>query len=161
MPVDWINEMAIKMKPYVRQVVTGEAESHSVTLLKAGDLVDVSDEPFERGGTNEGMSPTQFFECALVACTNVISHKVAKRNDINLMSYKITLDAGFNRHGVMLKEEVDLPFPDMKLTIEVTTDASDEKMATLAKELAMYCPISKMIVAAGTELETEWVITRP
>ena len=153
--------MTIKMKTHVRQVVTGEAESHSVTLLKAGDLVDVSDEPFERGGTNEGMSPTQFFESSLVACTNVISHKIAKKNGINLMSYKIKVDAGFVRFGVMLQEEVDLPFPDMKLTIEVTTDASDEEMATLAKELAMFCPISKMIVAAGTELETEWIIKRP
>jgi putative redox protein len=153
--------VVIKMKPYVRQVVTGEAESHSITLLKTRDLVDVSDEPVERGGTNEGMSPTEFFEGSLVACTNVISHKVAKKNDINLMSYKITLDAGFNRHGVMLKEEVDLPFEDMILTIEATTDASDAEMETLAKELAMYCPISKMIIAAGTKLETVWIIKRP
>lgn len=153
--------MTIKMKPYVRQVVTGTAESHSVTLLKTRDLVDVSDEPEERGGTNEGMSPTEFFEGSLVACTNVISHKVAKKNGINLMSYHITLDAGFNRHGVMLKEEVDLPFEDMILTIEVTTDATDEEMKLMAKELAMYCPISKMIVAAGTKLETKWVIKRP
>ena len=153
--------MVIKMKPYVRQVVTGEAESHSITLLRTRDLMDVSDEPVERGGTNEGMSPTEFFEASLVACTNIVSHKVAKKNGINLMSYKITLDAGFNRHGVMLKEEVDLPFEDMKMTIEATTDASDEEMATLAKELAMYCPISKMIIAAGTKLETEWIIKRP
>ena len=153
--------MVIKMKPYVRQVVTGEAESHSITLLKTRDLVDVSDEPVERGGTNEGMSPTEFFEGSLVACTNVISHKVAKKNGINLMSYKITLDAGFNRHGVMLKEEVDLPFEDMILTIEATTDASDAEIETLAKELAMYCPISKMIIAAGTKLEMVWIIKRP
>jgi len=153
--------MTIKMKTFVRQVVSGEAESHSVTLIKAGDLVDVSDEPFERGGTNEGMSPTQFFEAALIACTNVISHKVAKKNGINLISYKIKLDAGFNRFGVMLQEEVDLPFVDMILTIDVETDASDEEMDLLAKELAMYCPISKMIVAAGTKLETVWNITRP
>lgn len=153
--------MAIRMKPYVRQVVTGTAESHSLTLLKTRDLVDVSDEPEERGGTNEGMSPTEFFEGSLVACTNVISHKVAKKNGINLMSYHITLDAGFNRHGVMLKEEVDLPFEDMILTIEVTTDATDDEMEVLARELAMYCPISKMIIAAGTKLETKWVIKRP
>jgi uncharacterized OsmC-like protein len=149
------------MKPYVRQVVTGEAESHSITVLKTRDLMDISDEPVERGGTNEGMSPTEFFEGSLVACTNVISHKVAKKNGINLMSYKISLDAGFNRHGVMLKEEVDLPFEDMILTIEATTDASDAEMETLAKELAMFCPISKMIIAAGTKLETVWIIKRP
>lgn len=153
--------MTIRMKPYVRQIVTGTAESHSLTLLKTRDLVDVSDEPEERGGTNEGMSPTEFFEGSLVACTNVISHKVAKKNGINLMSYHITLDAGFNRHGVMLKEEVNLPFEDMILTIEVTTDATDDEMEVLARELAMYCPISKMIIAAGTKLETKWVIKRP
>jgi putative redox protein len=153
--------MTIKMKPYVRQVVTGTAESHSLTLLKTRDLVDVSDEPEERGGSNEGMSPTEFFEASLVACTNVISHKVAKKNGVNLMSYHITLDAGFHRYGVMLKEEIELPFEDMILTIDDTTDASDEEMELLAKELAMYCPISKMIVAAGTKLETVWNITRP
>lgn len=153
--------MSIKMKPYVRQVVTGSAESHSVTIVKTRDLMDVSDEPVERGGTNEGMSPTELFQASLIACTNVISHKVAKKNEVNLMSYDITLEAGFNRFGVMLKEEVDLPFEDMVLTIEVTTDASDEEMELLAKELAMYCPISKMIVAAGTKLETVWVINRP
>jgi len=153
--------MSIRMKPYVRQVVTGTAASHSLTLLRTRDLVDVSDEPEERGGTNEGMSPTEFFEASLVACTNVISHKIAKKNGVNLMSYHITLDAGFHRYGVMLKEEVDLPFEDMILTIDVTTDASDEEMEQLAKELSMYCPISKMIVAAGTRLETVWNITRP
>lgn len=153
--------MTIKMKPYVRQVVTGTAETHSLTLLKTRDLIDISDEPEERGGTNEGMSPTEFFEASLVACTNVISHKVAKKNGVNLMSYHITLDAGFHRYGVMLKEEVELPFEDMILTIDVTTDASDEEMELLAKELAMFCPISKMIIAAGTRLETVWNITRP
>lgn len=153
--------MTTKVKPYVRQVVKGTAESHSLTLLKTRDLVDVSDEPPERGGTNEGFSPTELFEAALVACTNVISHKVAKKNGVNLMSYDIKLDAGFNRLGVMLKEEIDVPFEDMILTIEVTTDASDEEMTLLAKELEMYCPISKMIVAAGTKLETVWVINRP
>jgi len=153
--------MAIKMKPYVRQVVTGVAESHSLTLLKTRDLIDVSDEPEERGGTNEGMAPTEFFEASLVACTNVISHKIAKKNGVDLMSFHITVDAGFHRYGVMLKEEIDLPFEDMILTVDVTTDASDEEMQQLAKELAMYCPISKMIVAAGTKLETAWNITRP
>lgn len=153
--------MTVKVKPYVRQVVTGTAESHSRTLLKARDLVDVSDEPAERGGTNEGFSPTELFESALVACTNVISHKVAKKNGINLMAYDITLDAGFNRLGVMLAEEVALPFEDMILTIRVTTDATDDEVALLKKELDMFCPISKMILAAGTKIEMNWIVSRP
>ena len=148
-------------KTFVRTRVSGVAESHSLTLLKTRDLVDVSDEPPERGGTNEGMAPTELFLASLVACSNVISHKIAKKNDIDLVSFEIELDAGFNRLGVTLQEEVELPFPDLKLTIKATTNASDEQLDILKKDLPRYCPISKMIEQAGTEIETEWIISRP
>ena len=150
----------IKPKTVVRYKASGEAESHARTLLKVRDLVDVSDEPEERGGTNEGFAPTEFFLSSLAACSNVISHKIAKKNDIDLQSMDISVDAGFNRLGVTLQEEIDLPFPDIKLRIEVTTDASDEKMEIIKRDLPRYCPIAKMIEAAGTKIETEWVINR-
>ena len=150
-----------KVKTVVRVKMTGVAESHSLTLLKTRDLVDVSDEPAERGGTNEGLAPTEFFLAGLVACSNVISHKIAKQNGIKLEALAISLDAGFNRLGVTLQEEIDLPFPDMKLRIEVTTDASQEQMAILRRDLPRFCPVSKMIEQAGTVIDTEWVVIRP
>jgi putative redox protein len=151
----------VKAKEIVRYRITGSAESHSRTLLKVRDLVDVSDEPEERGGTNEGFAPTEFFLGSLLACSNVISHKIAAKNDINLMSYELSMDTGFNRLGVTLQEEIDLPFPDIKLRIEATTDASDEKLEILKRDLPRFCPIAKMIEAAGTSIETEWVFHRP
>lgn len=151
----------IKLKTVVRYKLSGSAESHSRTLLKVRDLVDVSDEPVERGGTNEGLAPTEFFLSALIACSNVISHKIAKQNGIRLESLEISLDAGFNRLGVTLQEEVDLPFPDIKLRIEATTDAPEERMEILKRDLPRFCPVSKMIGQAGTRIDTEWVITRP
>ncbi len=150
----------IKPKTVVRYKVTGEAESHARTLLKTRDLVDVSDEPEERGGTNEGMAPTEFFLSSLAACSNVISHKIAKQNDINLESMDISVDAAFNRLGVTLQEEVDLPFPEIKLRIEATTDASDEQLEILKRDLPRFCPIAKMIEGAGTKVDTEWVFNR-
>lgn len=151
----------VKPKTVVRYKLWGSAESHSRTLLKVRDLVDVSDEPEERGGTNEGFAPTEFFVAALLACSNVISHKIAKKNDINLESFELSMDTGFNRLGVTLQEEIDLPFPDIKLRIEATTDAPDEKLEILKRDLPRYCPIAKMIEAAGTSIETEWIFNRP
>lgn len=151
----------VKIKTTVRVKLSGVAESHSLTLLKTRDLVDVSDEPAERGGTNEGMAPTEFFLASLVACSNVISHKIAKANDIQLEALEISLDAGFNRLGVTLQEEVDLPFPDIKLCIEITTDASAEQLQILKRDLPRFCPVSKMIERAGTRIDTEWVVNRP
>jgi len=121
----------VKPKSVVRYTISGSAESHSRTLLKARDLVDISDEPEERGGTNEGFAPTEFFLASLLACSNVISHKIAKKNDINLDSFELSMDIEFNRLGVTLQEEVDLPFLDIKLRIEATTDASEEKLEIL------------------------------
>jgi len=151
----------VKPKSVVRYTISGSAESHSRTLLKARDLVDISDEPEERGGTNEGFAPTEFFLASLLACSNVISHKIAKKNDINLDSFELSMDIEFNRLGVTLQEEVDLPFLDIKLRIEATTDASEEKLEILRRDLPRYCPIAKMISAAGTPIETEWVFIRP
>jgi putative redox protein len=151
----------VKVKTTVRVKVSGEAESHSLTLIKTRDLVDVSDEPPERGGTNEGLAPTELFLASLVACSNVISHKIAKKNSIQLNSLEISLDAGFNRLGVTLQEEVDLPFPDIKLRIEINTDASAEQLEILKQDLPRYCPVSKMIEQAGTKIDTEWVVNRP
>lgn len=151
----------IKTKTLVRTKLTGVAESHSLTLLKTRDVIDVSDEPVERGGTNEGMAPTELFLAALIACSSVVSHKIAKKNDIRLQALEISLDAGFNRLGVTLQEEIDLPFPDIKLRIEVTTDASAQQLEILQRDLPRFCPIAKMIEAAGTRIDTEWVIKRP
>ena len=60
-----------------------------------------------------------------------------------------------------LQEEIDLPFPDVKLRIEATTDASDEQLEILKRDLPRFCPIAKMIEAAGTTIETEWIFNRP
>ncbi len=156
-----MSKIKIEPKTLVRAKLSGVAESHSLTLIKARDLVDVSDEPVERGGTNEGLAPTEFFLAALVACSNVIAHKIARKNGIRLESLAISLDAGFNRLGVTLQEEVDLPFPDIKLSIDVKTDASDEQLEILKRDLPRFCPVSKMIEQAGTRIDTEWIVTPP
>ena len=63
------------------------------------------------------------------------------------------------RRGVTLAQDVAVPFPSMTLQIDVTTDATSEQMAQLQMELAMYCPIAKLIRASGTVLTEIWTIT--
>ena len=60
-----------------------------------------------------------------------------------------------------MQEEIDLPFTDIKLRIEATTDATDDKLEILKRDLPRFCPIAKMMEAAGTNLETEWVFKNP
>lgn len=150
-----------KLKTRVRAKVTGETESHSRTLLKTRDLVDISDEPEARGGTNEGFAPTEMALASLAACSNVISHKIAKKNGIDIIDMHLGINAEFSRLGVMLEEEVEVPFPEILLTIDITTTASDEQLEVLKNDLPRYCPVAKVFSHSGSNIITTWNVKRP
>ncbi len=153
--------VVVREKTQVRMRIGGRTVSHSRTDISVRDLSAVIDEPIERGGTNQGLSPTETLMAALIGCTNVIGHKVAHKHGITLDALEIRLEADFDRRGVTLQEEVAVPFPAATLHIGVTTAASDAEIETLKRELAMFCPLSKVIRAAGTDLKEVWTVTRP
>lgn len=153
--------MNTKLKTTVQVKLAGTSESHSRTLLKSRDLIDVADEPEVRGGTNEGFAPTEMALASLMACSNVISHKIAHKHGIEIIEMDFEMDAAFNRLGVTLQEEVDVPFPEIKMTINITTPASDSELQTLKDELPRFCPVDKLFSGAGTNVITTWVVTRP
>jgi uncharacterized OsmC-like protein len=53
-----------------------------------------------------------------------------------------------------------VPFPKIRLLIDVTTDASEAEMEKVKADLRRFCPISKVIRNSGTELEEVWNVTR-
>ncbi len=148
--------MNVKLKPILTYTLSGAAESHTLTVLKTRDLLDVSDEPLARGGTNEGFAPTEFMLGALAACTNVIFHKIARRDGIEISALEVSLEAKFNQLGVNLVEDVQVPFPEIKMTVDVTTAASEKEIEELANDLRKYCAISKIIRESGTNIVEEW-----
>ena len=149
--------MAVKMKTVVTYRTTATATSHSRTDVPVRDLNVVIDEPVERGGTNMGPSPTEAAMTALIACTNVIGHKNAKRLGVDLGTVSIDADVKFDRRGVLMEEEIDTPFPAITLTVNCTTPASQEELSSVGVETAKYCAIAKLFEAAGTDLTVNWV----
>lgn len=149
----------VRLKPVVTYKMKGVAESHSSTLLTTRDLMDVSDEPLERGGTNEGFAPTEFVLAGLAACTNVISNKIAKANGFRIDAMEIELEAKFNRLGVNLQEQIEVPFPEILLRIAVQTDATADQQETLKADLPKYCAVSNIIRASGTEITEDWTFS--
>ena len=151
----------IRPKTIVKMRLEGESKSHARTDVSVRGLKSIIDEPLEREGTNLGMTPTETFAAALIGCTNVISHRIAHKNGLTFEAMQIRLEADFDRRGVSLAEEVAVPFPNMTLFIDVTTSADDAQIAQLQQELAMYCPIAKLIRMSGTDLKEVWTVTRP
>jgi uncharacterized OsmC-like protein len=149
--------MAIRMKTVVTYKTTAQCPTHARTEIPVRNLNVVIDEPEERGGTNLGPTPTETAMTALIACTNVIGHKNAKRLGVDLGTITIDADCKFDRRGVLMEEEIDVPFPEITLTVNCTTQASQEELDLVGTETAKYCAIAKLFEAAGTKLTVNWV----
>jgi uncharacterized OsmC-like protein len=139
----------------------GAIETHARARVSVRDVESVIDEPTARGGTNQGLSPTETLMASLIGCTNVISHRIAEHMGVELKAMDIGFSAKFDRRGVMLEEEVEQPFSDIVMDIDVTTDATDEQMAKIKSDLGKFCPIAKVIRASGITITENWTILRP
>jgi putative redox protein len=60
-----------------------------------------------------------------------------------------------------LLEEIEVPFPKIRLVVDVTTDASEAELEKVKADLHRFCPIAKVVRNSGTQLEEVWNVTRP
>lgn len=152
--------MKIRPKAIWTMTLEGECQTDTRTEIKARDISVTLDEPIASGGTNLGHMPMEALIVALIGCTNVISHKIAKANDIDILEMSVRADATANSTGTRLIAETDIPFPEVTLHIDLTTVAADEKVDILKRDLPRYCAISKVLQQAGTKVTEVWTIKR-
>ena len=140
----------------VHMKLEGSSKSHSRADIIARDVESVIDEPIARGGTNLGLSPTETLMSSLIGCTNVITHRIMEKMGFKINSLDIKSKTLFNKDGVSLIQEVEVPFPEITLDIAISTNASESDLVEVQKQLAMYCPIAKVIRKSGTVINENW-----
>ena len=148
--------MAIKQKTIMTIKLGGKGTSHSRSEMAVRDLVSVIDEPVERGGTNEGVSPTEAAFSALIGCTNVIGNKCAQKLGLDIGHLSFEMEVDFDRRGVLLMEEVEVPFKAIRLSVTADGPASQSELDNVAIETDKYCPIGKLYKNSGTDLTVTW-----
>ena len=151
----------VKPKTVVTYKLTGNSISHARTDVETRDVDVTIDEPTERGGTNMGLSPTESLVASLIGCTNVIGQRVAEANGVHFQDFGIEALADFDRRGVMMQDEVDVPFPKIVLTISGKADVDEATLEKIKTDLGKFCPIAKVIRGSGTEIEEIWNISKP
>lgn len=149
--------MAIRMKTTVVLKASAECPSHSLARVAARDLEFVIDEPAERGGTNLGPTPTETAIAALIGCTNVIGHKCAGALGVDIGHLTIDAECSFDRRGVTLAEEIEVPFQSVLLTVRANGSADQEELNKVGAEVEKFCPLSKLFQNAGTDVRVEWI----
>ncbi len=148
----------IKVKSVVYHL-RGAAPSPGRTDITTRDVSTVTDEPIERGGSNTAPSPTETLMAALIGCTNTIVTKIAKSMDLDFTVNEVLCEAEFDRRGVLLDERVEVPFPNVKLVLDVTTNATAEQLETIRERLPRFCPVSMVMRQSGTNIVEEWKVT--
>jgi len=149
----------IKVKSAVYHL-RGTSPTPGRTDISTRDVSTMTDEPTERGGTNLAPSPTETLMAALIGCTNNIVTKIAKSMELDFSVNEILCEAEFDRRGVLLDERVEVPFPTVKLIIDVNTNATDEQLESIKDKLPRYCPVSMVIRQSGTDVIEEWKVSR-
>ena len=148
--------MNIRPKTTVKMKAHAECPSHSLANVEIRDLTVAIDEPTERGGTNLGLTPTESALAALIGCTNVIGNKCADALGIETGHLTISAVCSFDRRGVTLVEEIDVPFPHIKLDVQTQNQVSDEDLSRLSVEVAKFCPLAKLFRQSGTVIDESW-----
>lgn len=148
--------MAIKQKAMMTIKLQGQGTSHSRSETDFDGNTIVIDEPVARGGTNEGPSPTATAYAALMGCTNVIGHKCAHKLGIDIGNLRFEMEVDFDRRGVLLMEEVDVPFKAVRLDVTADGPCSEDDLQKVGEETAKFCAISKLYEQAGTDLSVRW-----
>ncbi len=146
----------IRQKTTIVARQSGVGQTHSRSHNRIRDVYNIIDEPLERGGSNLGPSPTETMMSALIGCTNVISKKIAKKMGVIFGEMKIDMSYKFNRLGTLLQEEIEVPFDEVVLDIDVQTNATPEQMDEIKHELEKFCPVAKVFRAAGMTITENW-----
>lgn len=152
--------MAIREKTITTMKMSAVGETHARSKVSVRDVSSVIDEPEVRGGTNQGLTPTETLMASLIGCTNVITNRIAHAMGVEIGGMTIALTTEFDRRGVSLQEEVEVPFQSVTMDIEVATDASADQLDKIKADLGRFCPIAKVIRASGTTINENWT-TRP
>ena len=74
--------------------------------------------------------------------------------DVGQLEFDMEVD--FDRRGVLLMEEVDVPFKAIRLLVTSDGPATEDELAAVARETEKFCPISKLYEQSGTNLTVTW-----
>ena len=150
--------MKIRPKTIWSMVLDGTGDTPTKTTVRSRNLTLTMDEPKDRGGTDLGMMPLETMMAGLIGCTNVVSHKIAKANGIDIANMTVRAEVTVNSSGTRLVKEIDVPFPDVKLFIEFATSSDAAAVEVLKRDLRRYCAVSKVLQQAGSKVEEIWTI---
>lgn len=107
------------------------------------------------GGTGEFACSGDMLLEALVGCAGVTLGAVATAMNIPIRGGKLRAEGDLDFRGTLgVSKDVDIGFKDIRLLIELDTDATPEQVETLVKLTKRYCVIYQTLQKAPSMTTT-------
>jgi len=148
----------VKEKPIWKFKVNGSQLTPTKSSAVARGKDYIVDEPIQRGGTDLGPMPVEYVFMGLSGCTHVISNKLAAANGIAFSDMDIDIAVTMDSHGTRLINPIDIPFPEVVLTITANYEGPREGAVEVVRKLKHHCAVSKMLQESGTRVIEHWIL---
>jgi hypothetical protein len=80
---------------------------------------------------------------------------------VEFKAVSIEAEASLDRRSTQLLDEIEVPFPKIRLLIDDKTEAGEAEMEKVKADLRRFCRLSKVVRNSGTEIEEVWTVSRP
>ncbi|KGX85772.1 OsmC family protein [Pontibacillus litoralis] len=117
----------------------------------------IIDEGKQQGGTDQGANPLETLLAALSGCESAVSNMVAKEMNFDLQGIEFDIQGELDPRGFMGQEGIRRHFEKVTLRAVVETSESEARIQELKAIVDDRCPVYQTLVAAGVEMDTEWV----
>lgn len=122
-----------------KAVVTLAHNQRSIASVRGFTVVQ--DEPPSVAGGATGPTPTDYFMVALGSCQNVVFVRYAALDDLAITSLETTVTGTWDRRGLYGISGTDPGYTEIIIESKVSTNASDTKVAEVARRTQRGCPI--------------------
>ncbi|WP_420630566.1 OsmC family protein [Candidatus Leptofilum sp.] len=135
----------------------GVMQTHALTRVQVRDLSPVFvDEPPSRGGEDRAPTPMEHILIGLCGCTTVTTSRLAKKIRFQFDHLESFVEAELDQRGLSGTADVDVHYRAVRLTILITTNESDARLARLQALVDKYCPVHSFVKAAVANYVVEW-----
>lgn len=158
---------ATKASPrWKRYGLRGVGQGVAATIETLDGHTLQTDIPVPVGGTDAAAQPVYLLLAGLVGCEQATAAFVARQMKIQLGTVQFALEAVRDERGALAlpihAESEQMPAVSRLQRIEgtatVDTTATQAEIDALAKQVKIRCPIAKMVVDSGCELDVKWVV---
>jgi uncharacterized OsmC-like protein len=137
---------------------TGTWKGEFSTAVEARRFGFVVAEPTSFGGTDEAANPIEYLLGSLNGCVSVVVETVAKELGVPIVALATHATGTLDLRGFAGTADVSPHFQHLTLTLELTTDASEDQLAELEAQVLRRCPIFNLIKDAGVDIRDEWIV---